>query len=125
MIQKSFKFSNIQLNYKIWFSSEDGQNIMGDGKIRLLKTINEQGSLKAATNLLKISYRKAWGDIKKAENILGFQLINKLRGGPDGGSSSLTEEGQRLIISYDIFQKELNKFIGIASESFINKLNKK
>ena len=98
---------------------------MGDGKIRLLKTINEQGSLKAATNLLKISYRKAWGDIKKAENILGFQLINKLRGGPDGGSSSLTEEGQRLIISYDIFQKELNKFIGIASESFINKLNKK
>jgi len=125
MIQKSFKFSNIQLNYKIWFSSEDGQNIMGDGKIRLLKTINEQGSLKAATNLLKISYRKAWGDIKKAEDILGFQLINKLRGGPDGGSSSLTEEGQRLIISYDIFQKELNKFIGIASENFINKLNKK
>ena len=99
MIQKSVKFSNIHLNYKIWFSSEGGQNIMGDGKIKLLKAINEMGSLKAATNLLKISYRKAWGDIKKAEDILGFQLINKLRGGPAGGSSSLTEEGKRLIIS--------------------------
>ena len=93
--------TNIELNYKLWLSSKEGEGIMGDGKWLLLKTIEKNGSLKLASEILGISYRKAWGDIKKAENLLGFKLIEKFRGGKDGGKSILTSDGSKIINAYE------------------------
>lgn len=99
-------YSNIHLHYKVWLSDEKGENLLGDDKWQLLKEIEREGSLKAAAEKLNISYRKAWGDIKSAEQKLGIQLVNKTRGGRDGGNSLLTEEGIRFILSYDEFRRE-------------------
>ncbi len=105
-------YENTAIHYKIWLSTIKGEGIMGDGKWRLLKTIDEKGSLKAASENLGISYRKAWGDIKKAEKLLGFELTEKHRGGKHGGNSILTENGGRLVEAY----KELHKKINISIE---------
>lgn len=98
------KYSNIRVNYKIWISAEDGTNILGDDKFMLLATINESGSLRTAAEKLNISYRKAWGDLKKCEELLGFALIEKHRGGSDGGGTILTTEGERFIETYETMQ---------------------
>ena len=98
------KYSNIRVNYKIWISAEDGTNILGDDKFILLKSIKESGSLRIAAEKLKMSYRKAWGDLKNCEELLGFALINKHRGGSDGGGTVLTAEGERFIQTYESMQ---------------------
>ncbi|MEI7595579.1 MAG: LysR family transcriptional regulator [Bacteroidota bacterium] len=100
------KYSNIHVNYKIWVNAEDGTSILGDDKFLLLKTIKEEGSLKMASVKLKISYRKAWGDLKACEEMLGFSLIDKHRGGADGGSTKLTDEGVRFIVLYEDMQND-------------------
>lgn len=94
---------------KIWISTESGGGAFGGGKYRLLKAIGEQGSLAAAAESLNISYRKAWGDLKKAEENLGFALIVKTRGGTGGGQTLLTAEGIRLIHAYSNFIDDVNR----------------
>ncbi len=81
---------HVRFNYKIWLSTEDEQGILGDGKWQILKAIEKHGSLKAATKALKITYRRTWGDLKKIKEMLGFSILEKERGGKDGGKSSLT-----------------------------------
>ena len=109
------KYSNIRVNYRVWVSGDDEKEILGDGEWQLLRYISELGSMKAAADKLEISYRKAWGDMRDTEEKLGFALIAKSRGGGQGGSTSLTEEGKRLIEAYDQlhenFQDAVNRYI--------------
>ena len=91
------KIGKLKFNYKIWLESEDGQNILGDGKWRLLQAVEETGSLKGAIEKLDLSYRKTWDNLKKIEDNLGFHLINRTRGGIEGGSTTLTEEGKAIV----------------------------
>lgn len=114
------KYSNVHVNYKIWINAEDGTSILNDDKFILLKTIKEHGSLKTASEKLHISYRKAWGDLRTCELLLGFSLIEKHRGGADGGSTILTEEGLRFINLYQEMQKDFQ----LAVTDIIRKFKK-
>ena len=109
------KYSNIRVNYRVWFSDGEGSKILGDEEWQMLKIIARMGSLKAAADEMKISYRKAWGDLRDAEEKLGLVLIDKTRGGESGGSTSLTEEGVRLVNAYDRlhqnFQSAVDEYI--------------
>lgn len=112
MTQEKFpKYSNIRIDYKIWMSSGDGLEIMDDGKWKLLIAIHEHGSLAAAAGQCGVSYRKAWGDLKKAEAFLGFQIIEKHRGGKSGGTTALTPDGKLLIMAYIQFRKEFQESV--------------
>ena len=83
----------LRARFKLWLSSKEAEGVFGDGKWRLLKAIETEGSLKSASESLQISYRKAWGDLKKAERYLNIALVEKQRGGEGGGGSDLTEQG--------------------------------
>ncbi len=110
--------SNIKLNYKIWLETSDNEGILGDGKWILLKTINETGSIKNAVDKLGWSYRKTWNSLKQIEKLLGFNILEKSRGGADGGNTNLTPEGQKLVKAFDNFHSEFDKQIQIAFEKF-------
>ena len=90
----------------------------------MLKYIIENGSLKAAADQKGISYRKAWGDIKKAEELLGYQLLERQRGGKSGGNSSITKKGQKLIEAYEAFQQKLDDSVEKAYAEFKDQLSK-
>ncbi len=122
---KKDKTAAVTIHYKIWLESGHGEGIMGDGKWRLLQSIDEKGSLSAAANSLGISYRKAWGDIKKAETLLGFVLIDKQRGGASGGTSTLTEYGTKWLALYKSFHRKIDKIFDKEVEVFLNKLENK
>lgn len=100
------KYSNIRLRFHIWMESENGSDVLDDGCWQLLKNIEQYHSLTRASNELGISYRKAWGDLRKAEKLLGFTLVEKHRGGASGGITVLTEEGKRFVQSYNEFHDE-------------------
>ncbi len=98
--------------FKLWISTECGEGVFGDGKFHLLQAVEEHGSLRSAAATLGISYRKAWGDLKNAERILGVPLIEKRRGGLSGGGASLTEAGRRWMKSYERFRNNLEDKAG-------------
>lgn len=116
--KKIAKYSNIRINYKLWMSSETGDSIIDDDKWHMLISIQQLGSLKAAADKEKISYRKAWGDIRKMESILDFPLVEKHRGGKSGGLTILTEEGLRLIDAYVKFRAEFQQNVDSTIKNF-------
>ena len=120
---KGSKYFDVFLKYKIQLENVQGEDILGDGKIDLIKSIGELGSLKAAADKMKVSYRKAWGNVKEAEEKLGFTLVEKKRGGQHGGQSFLTEEGKQLIEAYDELMLEFDTSIYKITKKFFNKIN--
>jgi molybdate transport repressor ModE-like protein len=86
-----------KLAFKLWFETEEGY-VFGPGVYRLLTVIKKTGTLKEAAKRLDMSYRYAWGLIKKAEETLGESLIEAHKGGRAGGGSTfLTPIGERYV----------------------------
>ncbi len=108
----------IFLNYKLWLSSVTGEGIIEEDRYKLLQLIREKGSLKAAAEAMDISYRKAWGDLKKAEALLGYELIIRQRGGKDGGQSQLTEKAVKLLEAYEMLHTKMDDAVEQAYEEF-------
>ena len=109
---------------KLWLNTKDAQGVFGDGKWRLLKAIQSEGSLKAASELLGISYRKAWGDLKKAERCLRTSLIDKQRGGNTGGRTMLTEQGHKWVEAYSKFRHDVERTVERAYGKYVEGLVK-
>lgn len=122
--EKFPRYSNINLHYNIWMSTESGENVISDERMQLLAAIKEEGSLMAGAQKMGISYRKAWGDFRTTEKYLGFPLIEKHRGGKEGGSTQLTEEGIRLIEAYQEFRQSFQEAVNNVIIDFKRKLKK-
>ena len=115
---------NSRARFKLWLSTRDIEGVFGDGKWRLLKAIESTGSLTSASESLRISYRKAWGDLKKAQEALNVALVKKQRGGILGGQTTLTEQGKKWVKAYTRFRDETEKAVEKAYKKHIKALLK-
>lgn len=97
-------------NLKLWLERK-GEPIAGEGRIKLLEAIEEEGSLNKAAESMNMSYRHAWGVIKKLEKRLGFEIVKSLKGGKGGGGTFLTEKGREIVRKYNWMDEALNKMI--------------
>ncbi len=88
---------------KYWLESEDGRYLMGPRTLRLLRAIEETGSLKAAAKAAGFSYRAAWARLREVEAALGFPLAVSQSGGEGGGGTRLTEKGKDFLVRYQRF----------------------
>lgn len=122
---KEQPLENFKLNFKIWLSTLSGKGIMGDGKWRILKAIEKHGSLKAATKALGLTYRRTWGDLKAIEEEFGFPLLEKSRGGAEGGKTELTPEGKNLVNAFDAFHSKVDVMMDEAFREFRQNLMEK
>lgn len=118
------KMKKLTARFKLWINSKDAEGVFGDGKWRLLKAIEDKGSLKLASKTLGISYRKAWGDLKKAEESLNVSLVEKQRGGLVGGRTALTDRGKKWVKAYTNFHSDIEKAVDKAYEKNIRELVK-
>jgi molybdate transport system regulatory protein len=117
------KFANFNPEYKVWFSTPEGEGILGDGKWKILKKIEESGSLVLACEEMNITYRRTWNDLKKIERQLGFKLLETSRGGADGGSTKLTDDGVKLIQAFDHFHQRMDEIMKREFTGFLQELN--
>jgi len=102
--------SEPQPAFKLWLETEDGY-VFGPGVYKLLIAIERTGTLKEASQQLGMSYRYAWGLIKKAEEKLGESLIVASKGGRlGGGSSTITETGAKYVKDFERIQDQLQDF---------------
>jgi molybdate transport system regulatory protein len=120
--QKDIGMKKLKARFKLWLNTKDAQGVFGDGKWRLLKAIESEGSLKAASELLQISYRKAWGDLKKAEECLNTALLERQRGGDMGGRTTLTEDGKKWLKAYARFRGDIEKTVEKAYRKHLKEL---
>ncbi len=86
-----------EIRVHAWLETREGL-LFGVGRAELLDKIEELGSLRKAAEEMCMSYRAAWGKIKKTEEVLGFKLIEKERGNKIG--FRLTEAGKALKSNY-------------------------
>ncbi len=79
---------------------KDGKFLLSEGRARLLSLLKKHKSISKAAKEMGMSYRHAWGTIKKIEKSLGEKVVISKRGGEEGGASRLTEEGEELLRRY-------------------------
>lgn len=93
--------------FKLWLETEEG-HVFGPGVFSLLTRINETGTLKMAALSLGMSYRYAWGLIRRAEETIGEPLISASKGGRlGGGSTEITELGRGLVEDFEKLRETL------------------
>ncbi len=112
----------LRAKFKLWLSSSRVEGVFGDGKWLLLKAIDTEGSLQAASKVLGISYRKAWGDLLKAEKHLRLKLVEKHRGGKSGGRTGLTATGKAWVKYYENLRSDIEKAAQKSYEKNIGRL---
>lgn len=82
----------------------------GPGISRLIKLVDEMGSVKYAANAMNISYSKAWKMIDKMESELGILVVDRKPGGSGGGESVITNEGRQFLNNYELIVKKSKKY---------------
>ncbi|HBP24775.1 MAG TPA: ModE molybdate transport repressor domain-containing protein [Oribacterium sp.] len=87
----------------------------GPGTVTLLRQIDSMGNVREACALCGISYSKGWNIIHDCENELGYRIVERQPGGKDGGRSTLSEHGRKLILLYEQLEREMNE---IAQQKF-------
>lgn len=116
--EKRFGRAKLRLFYTIWMSTHDGQAVFTDERIQLLIAIHDYGTLREATKVLNVSYRKAWGELRKMETLLGMPLVEKFRGGKDGGFTTLNQQGMVLTKAYKKFLVDFQTAVNPVIKEF-------
>ncbi len=100
----------MKIKSKIWIESKNGI-VLGEGRVQLLKKIDETGSLNKASKVLNISYQKAWRLLDEINKAAEKPLIESKIGGLKGGGTSLTPYGKSLIVIFETINKDCWKFL--------------
>src|SRR3974390_1481477 len=83
----------------IRFDFDSGRRL-GAGKIALLESIGETGSIYAAGRAHAMSYRRAWLLVDELNQLFQEPLVSAHHGGAKGGGAELTDEGRRIVALY-------------------------
>ena len=121
---KGSKYYDIFLKQQIQLVTREDDTIINEEGFTLLTEIKKEQSIVAAARNMGISYRKAWGLLREIENVLGFQLVGKHRGGKDGGKTDLTIEGLELTNAYIELKAELEENVHDTVKNFFKRINK-
>lgn len=100
------KDSDFKYSMKVQIFKEDP--VFGPGVVNILELVSQNNSLSSSYKIMGLSSSKGWKIIKRAEEDLGFPLIESSTGGRGGGHSYLTEKGKDILKKYNVFVEELN-----------------
>jgi molybdate transport repressor ModE-like protein len=87
----------------------------------LLRAIGEYGSLNAVTDAPERSYSRSQQRVVELEDAAG-QLVERQRGGPGSGGSSLTETPESLLAEFDRLEVEFAGLTVLATRASIETL---
>lgn len=111
----------IEIGMRLWLESEQGFTF-GPGQAELLKNIKNLGSLSKAAEYMGMSYRRAWGRLKKLEASIEQPLVDKSGGNKAG--FTLTPYAEELIRSYEAWQLSVFLFADTkARQLFPNEMH--
>lgn len=104
----------MEIKAKFWIENK-GEVVLGSGKAALLGAVHENGSIQRAAEGFGMSYRHAWGIIKKMEHRAGFKLVDVQVGGGRGKGAKLTARGKSFLEKFTLLEENLR---AITMEKF-------
>lgn len=96
-----------RLHLKLWLDHND-EELLGAGRVELLRRIGEMGSLKKAAESMNMSYRAAWGRIKRTQAALGVDLIVNAEARRDG--CQLSPAGRELVEAFSQWHEDVRRY---------------
>ena len=84
---------------------------LGPGKIRILETIRDGGSISQAAREMRMSYRSAWLLVDSMNSQFKQPVVRTTTGGQGGGSATLTEFGMSVIRRYRSMERSARRAI--------------
>ena len=81
--------------------SDDGEIIMGKGRMEILDSIDRTGSINRTSKEMKMSYKAVWSKIKSTEKNFGKQVVHADK----KTGTKLTDEGRKLLEKYRQLKK--------------------
>ncbi len=99
-----------KIKSRIWIEA-DGNVLLGEGRVRLLKAIELTGSLSKAAKTLGMSYKKAWSLIDAVNKRAEHPVTTSNIGGKGGGGATLTPYGKSLVNTFETINKNCWAFL--------------
>ena len=99
----------MEIKTKFWIENK-GEVVLGGGKTALFLAVDRLGSIQRAAEEFGMSYRHAWGAIKKIEKRAGFKILDTKLGGKEGGAR-LTPKGKEFIGKVDFLFQDLKEIV--------------
>lgn len=115
-MEKEIKYS---IRSRLWICTEDGA-FLGEGRVALLKQIDEFGSISKAAKAMKMSYKKAWELVNSMNEQSKLPLVERTVGGSGGGGTVVTEAGKNAI---EVFN-QVNKRCRAALDKEVDLMKK-
>ncbi|MCL1936780.1 MAG: LysR family transcriptional regulator [Candidatus Azobacteroides sp.] len=100
---------NMKIEGHIWMDTSTGLKI-GKGRAMLLELIDHTGSIAEAARIAEIPYRRAWGMIREMNKNASSLLVIKSVGGREGGGSVLTDEGKKILSTFQKIDRDFEQF---------------
>ncbi len=100
----------MEIKAKFWIENR-GEVVLGGGKAALLLAVDQFGSIQRAADEFGMSYRHAWGAIRRIENRAGFKIVDTKLGGREGGGAQLTPKGKAFVEKVDSMLTDLSKVV--------------
>jgi molybdate transport system regulatory protein len=94
----------------LWLQSGE-QSLAGRGRIALLRSVAELGSISAAARAMGMSYKTAWDAIDSMNNLAGQELVARSTGGRGGGGARVTAQGLALIAAWELAEQAHRRFV--------------
>ena len=91
---------------RVYLLDDNHQKFFGEGPYRLLRAVEETGSLRSAALSMDMAYTKALKLLRHAEAAVGAPLTERSTGGKDGGGSCLTPRGKELLTQYEAYRDQ-------------------
>jgi molybdate transport system regulatory protein len=92
--------------------------LVGRERIKLLKAVAEHGSISKAAKAVGFSYKTAWDSVDAINNLLPRPaFVTKMGGSGGGGGAAVTEEGLRLIETFNKIEDKLKRLSRLISEA--------
>lgn len=105
------------LRLRVWLDQEE-QTYIGIGSTLLLQHVDKLGSLRQAAAALGMSYRRAWGKLKNAEERIGQPLVEKTKG--KGQKFNLSPYGRQLMEQFLEFYLDVEDYATKRASEILN-----
>ena len=93
-----------------------GKPFLLEKRIVLLHAIQEYGSISKAAKAVPMSYKSAWEAVDMMNSLSPDPIVCREAGGKDGGGTTITSYGKRLLDNYALLKDEHTRFIERLSE---------
>lgn len=107
----------MEYKFRIWLT-RNNKKVFGEGPLKLLKKVEELGSLRQAALSMEMSYSKAWKIIKNIEEEFKITVLETYIGGKKGGGSSITKEARDFMNKYVAFRLHIETMIEEEIDTF-------